>query len=93
MWTVFELQAIIAEIMVKKRLDLGDLGVGGEDRVKADVPVESVEYQAYLAALKERERLREENGGDTPEGVAGVQKSASDVDKLAQGIIQRERAN
>ncbi len=68
-------------------------GTGGELGIKADISINSPEYLAYLDALKERERLREETGGDTSEGVDLVIKAAQGVDKLAQQNFQRERFN
>lgn len=69
------------------------VGTGGDVRIKVEISSVSPEYQAYLNALKERERLREENGGDTFEGVKLVRDTAQGVDKLARQILQRERAN
>lgn len=68
-------------------------GTGGDNRIKVDVPLVSDEYQFYLNALKERERLREEHGGDTSEGVELVRKASAGVGELAKGKYQQERSN
>lgn len=69
------------------------VGTGGDFRIKVQIPIKSIEYRKYLEALKERERLREENGGDTQEGVNLVRVTAKAVDLLAQKTLQVERSN
>jgi hypothetical protein len=73
------------------KLDLE--GLGGEVRVKVDIPIKSAEYQDYLASVREMERQREESGGLTPEGIGGIRKAVAEVDQLAQKTLQRNKAN
>jgi len=66
---------------------------GGEVRIKVQIPGNSKEYQRYLKALKENERLREEGGGLTTEGLSGIRNAARDLDELAKKTYQRQRAS
>lgn len=66
--------------------------LGGENSIRVNLPVESDVYQAYLQSLKERERLREENGGDTFEGLEAVRKSVETVNRQALNQYRRERS-
>ena len=68
-------------------------GLGGDNSIKVNIPLCSDEYQQYLNALRQREKLREENGGDTTKGINSVRKAVTEVDNLAKKIYQRERSN
>lgn len=68
-------------------------GLGGDNNIKVNILLCSNEYQQYLSALRQREILREENGGDTIKGINLVRKTVTEVDNLAKKNYQRERSN
>jgi hypothetical protein len=75
--------------MVKPKIE----GLGGDNRLKVDVPVDSDPYKTFLEAQRERERLREENGGDTIEGVELVRKAVAGVNLAALEQFRKEKSN
>lgn len=69
------------------------VGLGGQNRLKVEISVDSDPYKAFLEAQKERERLREENGGDTPEGIELVRKAVTGVNLAALEQFRKEKSN
>ena len=68
-------------------------GLGADVSIKVNIPVDSDVYQAYLASLVNLEKVREENGEITADGLENVRQAVGKVDNLAQKIYRRERSN
>ena len=68
-------------------------GMGGDFRIKVMIPIKSTAYQAFLAANREYERLREENGGPTLEGQTGIIEATKRLDAYAKTLIKEQKRN
>jgi len=68
-------------------------GVGGNVSIKVGIREDDPLYQDYLLALKRNEELREEYGGPTEEGIAGIRKAVQKLDERASAIFKQERSN